>query len=109
MFAVEGVPPLPTARNIAGFALMGLFGTAVAHALWIRGVSALPASSMQFLALLSPAAATAIGWATLGQSLSSVQLAGAVLVIVAVVAGQRVGIAQSFHIEPVRDDCVGSP
>jgi probable blue pigment (indigoidine) exporter len=108
MLGVEGVPPLPSERNIAGFALMGLFGTAVAHALWIRGVSALPASSMQFLALLSPAAATAIGWATLGQSLSSVQLAGAVLVIVAVLAGQRVGIAQSFHIEPVRDDCDGS-
>jgi probable blue pigment (indigoidine) exporter len=46
---------------------------------------------MQFLALLSPAVATAIGWATLGQSLSSVQLAGAAIVIVAVVAGQRVG------------------
>jgi probable blue pigment (indigoidine) exporter len=89
--AFEGVPPVPTARNLAGFALMGLFGTAVAYGLWIRGVTALPASAMQFLALLSPAVATAIGWATLGQSLSSVQLAGAAIVIVAVVAGQRVG------------------
>jgi threonine/homoserine efflux transporter RhtA len=35
--------------------------------------------------------ATAIGWAALGESLSDVQLAGAALVIVAVVAGQRVG------------------
>jgi probable blue pigment (indigoidine) exporter len=89
--AFEGVPPVPTARNFAGFALMGLFGTAVAYGLWIRGVTALPASAMQFLALLSPAVATAIGWATLGQSLSSLQLAGAAIVIVAVVAGQRVG------------------
>ena len=70
---------------------MGVFGTAVAYGLWIRGVTALPASSMQFLALLSPAVATAIGWAALGQSLSPVQLGGAALVIVAVVAGQRVG------------------
>ena len=87
----EGVPPTPTVRNLAGFAVMGLFGTALAYGLWIRGVTALPASSMQFLALLSPAMATAIGWAALGQSLSPVQLVGAALVIVAVVAGQRVG------------------
>jgi probable blue pigment (indigoidine) exporter len=84
----EGVPPVPSARNLLGFGLMGLFGTALAYGLWIRGVTALPASAMQFLALLSPAVATVIGWATLGQSLSPVQLAGAALVIVAVVAGQ---------------------
>jgi probable blue pigment (indigoidine) exporter len=88
---VEGVPPLPTTRNLAGFALMGVFGTAVAYGLWIRGVTALPASSMQFLALLSPAVATAIGWTALGQALSPVQLGGAALVIAAVVAGQRIG------------------
>ncbi len=69
---------------------MGLFGTALAYGLWIRGVTALPASAMQFLALLSPTVATVIGWAALGQSLSGVQLAGAALVIVAVVAGQRI-------------------
>ena len=95
MLVLEGVPPVPTARNVAGFALMGLFGTALAHALWIRGVTALPASAMQFLSLLSPAVATVIGWATLGQSLSPVQLAGAALVLVAVVVGQRVGGSHS--------------
>ena len=68
--ALEGIPPMPTTRNLAGFALMGIFGTAAAYALWIRGVTALPASSMQFLALLSPAVATVIGWVSLGQSLS---------------------------------------
>jgi probable blue pigment (indigoidine) exporter len=91
LLLVEGVPPLPTTRNLAGFALMGVFGTAVAYGLWIRGVTALPASSMQFLALLSPAVATAIGWTALGQALSPVQLGGAALVIAAVVAGQRIG------------------
>ena len=55
VLAFEGVPSVPTTRNLAGFALMGVFGTAVAYGLWIRGVTALPASSMQFLALLSPA------------------------------------------------------
>jgi probable blue pigment (indigoidine) exporter len=91
VLVLEGFPPVPTARNLAGFAIMGLFGTALAYGLWIRGVTALPASSMQFLSLLSPAVATAIGWAALGQSLSPVQLGGAALVLVAVVAGQRLG------------------
>jgi probable blue pigment (indigoidine) exporter len=95
VLAFEGVPPVPTAGNLGGFALMGLGGTAVAYALWIRGVTALPASSMQFLALLSPAVATAIGWIALGESLSAVQLTGAALVIAAVVAGQRVGSRSS--------------
>ena len=36
----EGVPPTPTARNLVGFAVMGLFGTALAYGLWIRGVTA---------------------------------------------------------------------
>ena len=89
MLVFEGAPPVPTMRNLLGFGLMGLFGTALAYGLWIRGVTALPASAMQFLALLSPAVATVIGWAALGQSLSGLQLAGAALVIVAVVAGQR--------------------
>jgi probable blue pigment (indigoidine) exporter len=92
LLVFEGVPAAPTARNLAGFAVMGLFGTAVAYGLWIRGVTSLPASSMQFLALLSPAVATAIGWAALGQSLSPVQLGGAALVIMAVILGQRVGV-----------------
>ena len=86
---VEGVPPVPTGGNLLGFALMGLAGTALAQALWFRGVTALPASAITFLALLSPVVATAIGWGALGQSLSLLQLGGAALVTVAVVAGQR--------------------
>jgi probable blue pigment (indigoidine) exporter len=86
----EGTPPVPTARNLAGFAIIGLVGTALAFALWFRGVAALPASSVAFLGLLSPIVATVIGWAALGQSLTSVQLAGAVLVGASIVAGQRV-------------------
>ena len=85
----EGMPPTLTGRNLTGFALMGLLGTALAYALWFRGVTALPPSAITFLALLSPIVATAIGWIELEQSLAPAQLAGAALVVVAVVAGQR--------------------
>lgn len=91
---IEGVPPAPTDRNLVGFALTGLFGTAVAHALWFRGVTAIPASAITFLALLSPVVATAIGWLALGQSLAPAQIAGATLVAIAVVAGQRSGASR---------------
>ena len=91
----EGTPPAPTPTNLAGFAIIGLVGTALAFALWFRGVSALPASSVAFLGLLSPIVATAIGWAALGQSLTSLQLAGAVLVGASIVAGQRAAQPQS--------------
>ena len=43
-------------------------------------MTTLPASSVSFLSLLSPIVATALGWAALGQSLTPLQLAGAVLV-----------------------------
>jgi probable blue pigment (indigoidine) exporter len=95
MLAVEGAPPVPTTRNLVGFVVMGLFGTALAYALWFRGVNALPASSVSFLGLLSPIVATVLGWATLNQSLTPVQLAGAVLVGASIVAGQRVARAPS--------------
>jgi len=93
----EGVPPVPTAGNLAGFATIGLLGTALAFALWFRGVAALPASSVAFLGLLSPIVATAIGWAALGQSLTSLQLAGAVLVAASIVAGQRAAQPRARH------------
>jgi probable blue pigment (indigoidine) exporter len=88
---VEGVPAVPTDRNVVGFALVGLLGTALAHALWFRGVTVLPAAAISFLALLSPLVATAIGWLALGQSLSPVQLGGAALIVIAVLSGQRAG------------------
>jgi probable blue pigment (indigoidine) exporter len=88
--ATEGVPPVPTPRNLLGFAIIGLVGTALAYAVWFRGMTSLPASSVSFLSLLSPIVATALGWATLGQSLTPLQLAGAVLVGASIIAGQRV-------------------
>ena len=38
--AVEGAPPHLTARNLVGFAWLASGGTAVAYALWFRGIGA---------------------------------------------------------------------
>ncbi|GAB7190683.1 EamA family transporter [Kineococcus sp. NUM-3379] len=85
---VEGAPPPPTAASTAGFAYLGLLGTAVAYALWFRGLGALPASATAPLGLLSPVVATALGWAVLGQGLGPTQLLGAALVLGALTAAQ---------------------
>ncbi|MEU7869450.1 EamA family transporter [Dactylosporangium sp. NPDC049140] len=84
---VEGVPPVPTGGNVAGFAYLSLVGTAGAYVLWFRGVTTLPPAQVTLFGLLSPVVAAALGWLALGQSLSAGQLAGAAVVLVAVLIG----------------------
>jgi probable blue pigment (indigoidine) exporter len=85
---VEGPPPALTAANVAGHLYLGLLGTALAYALWFRGLRALPATDVTFLGLLSPVVATAAGWAVAGQALTTGQLVGAAVVLAALAAGQ---------------------
>lgn len=83
---VEGVPPVVTAPNLAGYAYLAVIGSAVAYALWFRGIRRVSPVSVTFLGLLSPVVATALGWLVLGQSLGALQLVGAVLVLASIVA-----------------------
>jgi probable blue pigment (indigoidine) exporter len=94
---VEGTPPVPTSRNLLGFAIIGIAGTAAAYALWFRGIRMLPAPSLSFLGLLSPIVATILGWATLGQSLTPLQIGGALLVAAAICAGQLVATQRAVR------------
>ncbi len=90
---VEGPVPALTGINLAGYAYLGVIGTALAYVLWFRGLHRLPASSTALLGLLSPVMAAGAGWLLLGQDLSVGQSVGAVLVLGTLVlagpAGQR--------------------
>jgi probable blue pigment (indigoidine) exporter len=88
---VEGPPPALTSTNIAGFVYLGLVNTGLAYALWFRGIGRLRAAQLPFLGLLSPLVAVAAGWVILGQPLSGVQLAGALLVLASIIWAQRSG------------------
>ncbi|MBO0512675.1 EamA family transporter [Streptomyces beijiangensis] len=88
-FGIEGMPPALSGANIAGFAYLGLIGTALAYAMWFRGIERLPASSVAFLGLANPVMATLAGLLVLGQTLTLWQLGGLVLVLVSVLLGQR--------------------
>ena len=88
MLVVEGWPPTLDLGDVAGYSYLTLVGTALAYCLWFRGIVALPVTRVAVLGLLSPLVAAAAGWLVLGQSLSSLQIVGAAVVVAAVTIAQ---------------------
>ncbi|MFJ3883244.1 EamA family transporter [Streptomyces sp. NPDC090077] len=84
----EGLPGEITAENLWGFAYLGIIGALVAYAIWFRGVQRLPALTVSFLSFGSPLTATLLGWFVLDQSLSPLQILGALTVIASVALAQ---------------------
>ena len=84
-------PPLPAlnALNIAGLIWLGLIGAAFTYVLWFRGIARLDPGGVAMLGMMSPVTAVALGWLVLGEVLSLMQMAGAVIVLVSVLVGQR--------------------
>lgn len=97
-FLVEpALPPLDTA-GVFGFVWLGLIGGAATYFLWFRGIARLDPATVAPLGLLSPVAATLLGLAILGQTLSAVQIIGMLLVLASVWFAQR---AQLHAAAPV--------
>ncbi len=84
---IEGMPLKLSAANLMGFVYLGLIGTGLAYTLWFRGIETLGVS-VSFFGLLSPVVATTLGYMVLDQSLTLVQLIGAVGVLGSVFMGQ---------------------
>ncbi len=84
----EGLPATFSGRNLVGFAYMGIVGTALAYALWFRGIDRLPPASVSLLSLTNPLVATIAGFLILGQTLTPLQLAGFAIALGALVASQ---------------------
>jgi probable blue pigment (indigoidine) exporter len=82
---------VPTAGQALGFAYLAVIATAVAFALWFRGIANLAPQRVAFLVLLSPVVATVIGWLALGQALGGLQLAGMLIALASMVAAQLGG------------------
>lgn len=100
---VEGLPPVPTLRNVAGFAYLIVIGTALGYWLWVRGIGVLGAD-VTFLSLLSPLTATVLGALVLGEWFSPMQTGGALLILGATVAGmalsRRARVAAASAAQP---------
>ncbi|WP_029010588.1 EamA family transporter [Azospirillum halopraeferens] len=84
--AVEGPPPVPSALNLFGLAVLTIVGTALTYWLWVRGIAALGADVV-FLSLFSPLVATALGALLLGEWFEPVQTAGIALILAATATG----------------------
>lgn len=91
----EGLPKAMTGANVAGFAWLALVGTGFAYANWFRGIQQLPVAASSMLGLLSPLVAATVGWTVLNQDLSTLQTAGAVLILVAVASPHLGGLKYS--------------
>ena len=103
---VEGLPPALTARNVVGFLYLVPIGTALGYWLWVRGIGVLGAD-VTFLSLLSPLTATVLGALVLGEWFTPVQIAGALLILGATVAGmalsrhgRRASVAPAAPLQP---------
>ncbi|RDI48434.1 EamA family transporter [Nocardia mexicana] len=98
----EGAPPALDGSAIGGYLYLGVIGTAAAYAMWFRGLSRVPATSVAFLGLLSPLSAAVIGWVWLGQALTPLQLLGIAIALGGTLLGQTGGrrIARREDVVP---------
>jgi probable blue pigment (indigoidine) exporter len=88
MLAVEGLPSQVTWTNAGGLAYLAIAGSLFGYTVWFRGIGRLPALAVSFFSLVSPIVATALGYIFLDQSLSAVQLLGALVVVAGIVLAQ---------------------
>ncbi|MEY8098449.1 EamA family transporter [Falsihalocynthiibacter sp. S25ZX9] len=86
-------PPMPsfTAQNWLALAYLAGFGTAGAVFLWFRGLATQDTEIISALGLLSPITAVLVGWTFAGETLSPLQIGGAVLTLWAVWLAQTKG------------------
>lgn len=85
---IDGVPPNIGGPALAGYAWLGLVGALFAYTLWFAAIRRLPVTATALLGLLSPLVAAILGVAIVGEALNTIQLAGFVLALAAMLAGQ---------------------
>jgi probable blue pigment (indigoidine) exporter len=88
LFLVEGLPSTITGTNALGFGYLVVLGSLFAYSVWFRGTDRVPAIGLSFLGFCSPIVATVLGYVFLGQTLSFLQLVGALVLIGAIVLVQ---------------------
>lgn len=88
MIAEPALPALD-ATSIAGFLWLGLVGGALTYFFWFRGIDRLGPAAVTGFGFLSPLTAVLLGWLVLGQSLTGVQILGAVVVLVSIWLSNR--------------------
>ncbi|MFD5827858.1 EamA family transporter [Lentzea sp. NPDC060358] len=102
LFLLEGLPSTITGTNALGFGYLVVLGSLFGYSVWFRGTDRVPAIGLSFLGFCSPIVATVLGFAFLGQTLSLLQLAGAAILVGAIVLVQLTP-ARKAPVEPERE------
>ncbi len=85
---IEGVPPQIDGYAVVGYLWLGLIGGLVAYSLWFAGIRRLPVTATALLGLLSPLVAATLGFLITRETFSAIQVAGLLLALCAMFAGQ---------------------
>jgi probable blue pigment (indigoidine) exporter len=105
VFAFEGLPSSVNATNVTGYLYLILFGSVFGYTVWFRGFERLPAVALSFLGQISPIVATILGYLFLNQTLSLLQLVGAVTILGAILTAQLTPVRRKPVTElPKRTD-----
>ncbi|SJM68678.1 EamA family transporter [Gulosibacter sp. 10] len=86
--AIDGVPAGIDGPALLGYAWLGLIGALATYTIWFSGIRRLPVTATALLGLLSPLVAAVLGVVLAGETLTPLQLAGFVLALAAMLAGQ---------------------
>lgn len=83
--SVEGLPEHLTLSNYLGYLYLSVVGAIVGYSLWFRGIEKLPPITVSFLGFLSSVSACVLGYLVLDQTLTWLQLVGAIFVLIAII------------------------
>lgn len=93
---VEGQPEYLSLPNYIGYLYLSVIGAILGYSLWFRGIEKLPPITVSFLGFLSSVSACVLGYLVLDQTLTWLQLLGAMFVLVAIVlAAPRVAASSN--------------
>ncbi|WP_175418703.1 EamA family transporter, partial [Vibrio anguillarum] len=81
---VEGLPEHLSLSNYIGYLYLSVIGAILGYSLWFRGIEKLPPVTVSFLGFLSSVSACVLGYLILDQTLTWLQLLGAMFVLVAI-------------------------
>lgn len=81
---MEGFPQDLNLKNYLGYGYLAILGAIISYSLWFRGIEKLPTITVSFLGLLSSVSAVMLGYFILDQSLTWLQLAGALSILISI-------------------------
>lgn len=93
---IEGLPAYLSLPNYIGYLYLSVIGAILGYSLWFQGIEKLPPITVSFLGFLSSVSACVLGYLVLDQTLTWLQLLGAMFVLIAIVlAAPRVAVSSN--------------